>query len=348
MPIVPSFFERAILLKLNIGPGPMMDLVGGLAFRTLLVAIKLGIMEAIGEDSLPSNEVARLISADARATGLLLEALEALGYVEKKHGQYRNTDMTLKWILGLSPNGIAGMVPGIEGILDRWQYLDETIRQGRPSMTAWEWFDQQPGRWKDYQAIMMGMAGVSAKEIVSRVKLPSTVKRLIDLGGGHGLYSIEFCRKYPSLSATVFDWPQAKDVAIETISSQGMTERVVFKEGDLWEDDYGSDYDVALLSQIVHMYSPEKNVQLLAKVRNALAPNGQVVVADLIAVEAPSRFARLIARLLSLELLNAVNGQMYASEDIEGWLLEAGFTGPSSKLSRKIPGFGVVVATKPA
>jgi cyclopropane fatty-acyl-phospholipid synthase-like methyltransferase len=211
-----------------------------------------------------------------------------------------------------------------------------------------EWFDQQPGRWKDYQAMMMGMAGVCAGEIVSHVRPPSTVERLIDLGGGHGLYSIAFCREYPGLSATIFDWPQARDVAIETIRSQGMTERVVFKEGDFWEDDFGSDYDVALLSQIVHMYSPEKNVQLLTKVRNALAPNGYVVIGDQIAVEAPSRFARLMARLLSLELLNSVNGQMYAPEEIEGWLLEAGFTSPSSALSRRIPGFGVVVATKPA
>ncbi len=348
MPIVPNFLERAILLTLNIGPGPMMDFVGGLAFRAVVVAVKLGVFEAIGEDSLTADKVARLISADTRATELLLEALEALGYVEKRNGRYQNSSMTLKWIIPLVPNAIGGMISGIEGILERWQYLDETIREGHPPILAWEWLDQQPGRWKDYQALMMGMAGVSAREIVSRARLPSTVERLLDLGGGHGLYSIAFCREYPGLSATIFDWPQAEDVAIETIRSQGMTERVVFKEGDFWEDDFGSDYDVALLSQIVHMYSPEKNVQLLTKVRNALAPDGHVVIADLIAVEALSRFARLMARLLSLELLNAVGGQTYAPEEIEGWLLESGFTGPSSSLSRKLPGFGVVVATKAA
>jgi DNA-binding IclR family transcriptional regulator len=74
----------------------MMDLAGGLAFHALSVAVKLRIFEAIGNNSLTSNEVAHLISADTRATDLLLGVLEALGYVEKKKGRYSNTDMTSK------------------------------------------------------------------------------------------------------------------------------------------------------------------------------------------------------------------------------------------------------------
>lgn len=70
------------------------------------------------------------------------------------------------------------------------------------------------------------------------------------------------------------DRPQAKDIANETILSEGMNGRVKFVVGDLWKDDYGSGYDVALLFQIIHMYSPEKNIQLLTKVREALSPNG--------------------------------------------------------------------------
>ena len=348
MPIVPSFLERTVLLTLNRGPGPMMDLAGGLAFHALSVAVKLRIFEAIGNNSLTSNEVAHLISADNRATDLLLGVLEALGYVEKKKGRYSNTKMTSKWILESSPNSMACMFSGMEGALDRWRYLNETIRDGSPPMLAWEWLDQHPGGWKDYQGMMIGMARACVEEIVARVRLPSAAKRLIDLGGGHGLYSIGFCRKHPGLSATVFDWPQAKDVAIETISSEGMSERVVFQEGDLWQDDYGSEYDVALLFQIVHMYSPEKNVQLLTKAKDALSPNGCLVINDQVAVEAPSPLAKLIARLQGLELLNSVNGQTYTPGEIERWLLEAGFTNPSTKLLRNTPGFGVVVATKPA
>lgn len=347
MPIVPNIFERTVLLTLNRGPGPMMDLAGGIAFHALSVAIKLRIFEAIGDKSLTSNEAAHLISSDSRATGLLLDALEALGYVEEKEGRYTNTPMTVKWILESSPNSIACMISGMEGALDRWRYLGDTIRDGSPPLLAWEWLDQHPGSWNDYQAIMIGMAHACAEEIVTRVKLPPNAKRMIDLGGGHGLYSIGFCRKHPGLSATVFDWPQAKAIATESIRSNGMIERVKFLEGDLWEDDYGSGYDVALLFQIIHMYSPEKNIQLLTKVKDALTPDGLLVINDQVAVEARSPLAKLIARLQSLELLNSVNGQTYPPEEIERWLIEAGFTNPSSILLRNTPGFGVVMATKP-
>ena len=183
---------------------------------------------------------------------------------------------------------------------------------------------------------------------MARAKLPPTAKRLIDLGGGHGLYSIGFCRKHPNLSACVFDWPSAREIASETIQSEGMLERVTFQEGDLWMDDYGSGYDVALLFQIVHIYSAEKNIQLLTRVRDALAPNACIVINDQVAIQAPGSLAKLIARLQSLELLNSVNGQTYPPGEIERWLVEAGFTNPSSILLRNTPGFGVVVGTKPA
>ncbi len=138
MPTVPSFLERTVLLTLNRAPGPMMDLAGGLAFHAISSALRLRVFDALGNNALPSNEVAQLISADARATKLLLEVLEALGYVEKKEGRYLNTKMTVKWILGSSPHSVACIFPGMQGALDRWRYIDETIRNGRPPKLAWQ------------------------------------------------------------------------------------------------------------------------------------------------------------------------------------------------------------------
>lgn len=345
MPILPTFLERTMLITLNRGPGPMMDLAGGLAFHAIASAIKVGLFEAINTDSLTAREAAERISADPRATGMLLDVLEPLGYIEKKDSHYANTNMTVKWILNSSPNSLACMISGMEGALDRWRYLPETILAGSPPMLAWEWMDQHPGSWRDYQEIMIGMAHSCMDEIVRRVKLPPRAKRLIDLGGGHGLYSIGFCRKYPDLSACVFDWPSAREIACETIESEGMLERVTFQQGDLWEDEFGSGYDVALLFQVVHMYSAEKNIQLLNKVRKALTPNACVVINDQVAIEATGSLARVMARLESLELLNSVNGQTYAPGEIERWLIEAGFSNPTSMLLRETPGFGVVAGT---
>ncbi|MCJ7807729.1 MAG: methyltransferase, partial [Dehalococcoidia bacterium] len=219
MPIMPNFIERLILFKLNLAPGVMLDMLGAAAFLALSTALKLGIFETLSGGPMTSTEIARKIEADERGTVLLLEAVEALGYVKKRKDTWANTAMTTKWLLRLSPNCLASGFALFESLLERWRYLADSIRLGKPVMLAWDWLDQNPGRWRDYQAAMLAMARMVSDDVVSKVKLASTARRLLDVGGGHGLYSIKFCRRYPTLSATVFDWPQSLDVARETIDA---------------------------------------------------------------------------------------------------------------------------------
>src|SRR3972149_2482926 len=97
MPIVPNFIERMILLRLNLGPAPMLDFFGALAFRAVSVAVKLGVFTALSEGSVTAAQVARRIEADERGTTFLLDALDSLGYVKKRNGRYTATAMTKKW-----------------------------------------------------------------------------------------------------------------------------------------------------------------------------------------------------------------------------------------------------------
>lgn len=337
--------EHLILLRLNQGPGPMLDVLGALACRAVSVALELGVFGALSGGPLTAAEIARQIEADERGATLLLEALEALGYVDKQDDRYANTAMTVKWMLRGSPASFVGSLSFFEGLLDRWRYLDESIRRGEPPMLVWEWFDQHPGGWRNYQAALLGMARMVADEVVARVKLPPTARRLLDVGGGHGLYSIKFCRRHPQLSATVFDWPQALEVAQETIAAEDMDGRVTVQEGDFWTDDLGSGYDVALLFNIIHMYLPDQNTELLRKVAGALNAGGLIVIMDQIAGKVSGPTAKAVARLQGLNLFNEVNGQTYATDEIAGWLMAAGFTNPRGISLLKLPGFGLVVGT---
>ena len=97
MPIVPNFLERLLFLKLNHGPGPMLDLFGGIAFRAVAAGVNLGVFDALKDGPLSSGELARKIEVDQRGAAILLEALEALGYLRNKGGRYANTAMTTKW-----------------------------------------------------------------------------------------------------------------------------------------------------------------------------------------------------------------------------------------------------------
>ena len=344
MPIVPNFTERLMLLKLNQAPGPMLDFLGAQAFRVLCVAGRLGVFEALRHGPLTAAEAAWQVGADEWGTRLLLEALVALGYVQREGDGYTNTPMTVKWLLRNSPTSLADGLPFFESmVFDRWQHLDESIRCGRPAVYGFEWLDQQPGRYRAYEEGMLAVARMSADEVVAKVRLRSTTHRLLDVGGGHGWYTIGFCHRYPNLSATVFDLPPALEVAREIIAAEGMGNRVTVHEGNFWTDELGADYDVVLLFNIVHAHSPDQNTELLCKVASVLNPGGLIVILDQTISESSGSIAKALIRLQALNYFNDLGAQTYTFEEIANWLTKASFSNVSRVNLLKTPGFGLVI-----
>jgi hypothetical protein len=231
MPITPNAIER-LIFKFNLAPAVMLDFLGAQAFRLFVTAHRLGVFEALAGGSMTAEQVARRIKADERGTTLLLQGLEATGYVWQKNGGYAVAAMTSKW-LPILGDGLGFF----EILLERSEHLEDSIRRGGPAIGPREWLDQRPNGWRDFQAGMTVLARMAADQIAEKVRLPRTAHRLLDVGGGHGLYSIEFCRRHPRLSATVFDLPQALETARETIATENMATRVALQAGDFWEDD---------------------------------------------------------------------------------------------------------------
>ena len=343
MPIVPNFFERLALLRMNLGPGVMLDFLGAQAFRAACAAHRLGVFDALRAGPLAVTDLAARIETDERGTELLLEALEPLGYVSQRGGRWTNTAMTAKWLPVLG-DGIRFFEASVR---DEWAHLEESVRRGRPPITGYQWLDQDPSRWTDFEAGMLALARMSAPEVVARVKLPSTARRLLDVGGGHGYYAIAFCRRHPRLSATVLDQPQAVPAAEHTIAADDMSGRVSVQVGDFWRDDLGSGYDVVLLFNIVHAYAAERNVELLHRVGAALTAGGRVVILDQVPSDGASSLARAVAGLQGLNMFNAEAGQAYAADEIGRWLTMVGFDGVRSLRLLRSPGFAVIMGTKP-
>jgi SAM-dependent methyltransferase len=341
MPILPSLLER-LLVRCNLVPGPMLDFLGAEAFCALSAAQRLGVFDALRRAPRTAVEVARELGADARGTGQLLAALEATGYLEQRSGRFAPTRMTLRWVPALGEG-----VPFFEMLLDRLRDLEGTVRRGAPPVDAREWLDRRPNGWRDFQAGMIAIARMAAGEVAAKVRLPSTARTLLDVGGGHGLYSVELCRRHPRLSATVFDLPQSLPSAREVIAAGGMTARIAVRPGDFWQDDLGGGHDVALVFNIVHGNVAARNVELLRKVAAALAPGGLVAILDQVADAVHGRTAAAAAALSGLALFELAGGQTYAYPEIAGWLRAAGFEHPRKRSLRTLPGSSLILATKP-
>ena len=104
-------------------------------------------------------------------------------------------------------------------------------------------------------------------------------KTMLDIGGGPGTYSLEWCKLHSHLKATVFDIAPVLEVAKNYIESYGLQDRVDTKPGDFHKDDLGnSQYDLVLMANILHMYDADMSKALVTKAVKAVKPGGRIII----------------------------------------------------------------------
>jgi predicted O-methyltransferase YrrM len=341
MPIRPTFLENLLFLKLNQGPAPLFDLFGAGAFRAVAIGIKLGLFETIGSSALTLEEISSRLACNSRALGILIEFLCSLGYLQRKSGKYENTALTKKWIVRDSQVSFSDMVSVWEKeVFPFWdRNVENVLKTGVPKSSLYQEFEAKPEAWQSFNSFEMAIANWLKGTMLSQIKLPPRTRRLLDVGGGHGLYSIAFCQRYPQLTATVFDREQPLKIARANIDSSALQDRIRLQNGDFLTDDLGEGYDVAFLFNIIHNFGKAKNVEIIRKINKALAPDGSIVIFD--NISGPGIAKRTID-FFSLAYLVTVGGQCYTLKQLKGWLMEAGFANPKTTI--RLP--GLVRATK--
>jgi cyclopropane fatty-acyl-phospholipid synthase-like methyltransferase len=163
---------------------------------------------------------------------------------------------------------------------------------------------------------------------------------LLDIGGAHGAYAAAFCRRYPTLTATVLDLPPVAAIGAELIRSTGLAERIEFRAGDACQDELGSSYDIVLLFDVLHHFSAQQARTLVKRAVDALAPGGLVSVLEPVRARRPSQFAAL----LHLHYFLASRGGVFTPQTLTAWLAEADCTRVRSRSLRRAPGMSLFSA----
>lgn len=324
MPIIPDFVER-LGLRLNLGTPPMLDVLAAGSFRTVVVAVRLGVFDALGGSSLTPSELAARTMSNEDAIRLLLGALEPLGYIRREGERYANTAMAKKWMLNSSPYPFRDVIEFWEYVLEAWSRADDSIRRGGPQQVLEDWLSSHPEGWRIYQSAMLAYGRYEAEAVVNRLMVPPGARQLIDLGGGHGIYAMKLCQKHPELSASIFDRKEALSITAETAVKEGVSEHITTKEGDFLSDDIGSGYDIALLFGSVHQYSSEVNTKTVKKIASALNPKGLLVIKDEFSNMSGTTTARAWLRFQGLNYFAIFGGRTYSTQEVFGWLRKGGF-----------------------
>ncbi len=312
--------------------------------RVLLTAIELDVFTAVGGGA-DAASVAHSLGSDARATESLLNALVALEVLEKKDGTFTNTATSERYLVAGAEHDSRAAILHTVHLWPRWSTLTECVRAGTAVTRDRPGGPETEAEWTEaFIAAMHKNASFRAPQVVRAVGMEG-VRRVLDLGGGSGAYSIAFAQAGPEVTADILDLASVVPIAQRHIDEAGLAERVRTRVGDLRDDTYGSGYDLVFISAICHMNSPDENRAILEKAFRALSPSGRVVIQDFIL--SPDKTGPRTGALFALNMLvGTLGGSSYSEGEYGAWLGEAGFEKPTRE---HLPGpTDLIVARRPA
>lgn len=288
-------------------------------------AVELNIFDTIGSQMMSAKEVSAKIHTEVRATELFLNALTALNLLEKKDNLFSMTEVSGKYLLSTSETCYSSMIKFDSSMWNVWEKLTEAVRTGKPVRTP----DMHQTNKEDTECFIMAMHHIvsargDAGLLADRLNLEG-VHSIIDIGSGPGTYPIAICRKYPHISATIFDLPGTIDVTKKVLKKDGLSDRINLNlvAGDYNIDPLPVGFDVAFLSNIIHSENEETNKTLMKKVYGALNQGGRIIIKDHIMDESLTKPA--CGAIFSINMLLTTKGRDYGFHEVRSWLEEAGF-----------------------
>ncbi len=300
--------------------------------RVLLTGAELDLFTLVAPKPLSAEQIAGRIGADLRALTIVLDALAAMGLLIKENDTYKTEPSAARMLSSESPAAILPMIRHSADLWDRWGQLTHRVagpREKEKSMRA-------------FIGAMHVVGSTLAPHIVSLVGI-SDARRLLDVGGATGTYTIAFLEAEPQMRATLFDLPQVIEMARERVSTAGMLDRVTLVAGDYRKDPLPAGHDLAFVSAIIHQNSPAENLTMFRKIFAALDPGGRIVVRDHIL--SPDRTHPRSGALFAVNMLvGTEGGNSYTETEIRDALEQAGFVGvriihPDTRMDGLMEGF---------
>jgi 2-polyprenyl-3-methyl-5-hydroxy-6-metoxy-1,4-benzoquinol methylase len=290
-------------------------------------AIELDLFTAIAEGNDTPAAISRRIQASERGTRILCDYLTVSGFIEKQNERYRLTPDAAAFLdrkshayIGTTTKFLAA--PQLQGYFDD---VAAIVRKGGTVSTKHGTVEDNNPIWVEFARSMSPLMELPA-QLMAEVLVPKIPQsgRVLDIAAGHGLFGITIAQKHATAQITALDWVNVLAVARENAAARGVAERIRTLPGSAFETDFGSGYDLILLTNFLHHFDPATCESLLRKVRTALNPKG--ITATLEFVPNPDRVSPPVAATFSMVMLGTTDGgDAYTVGEFEQMFRNAGF-----------------------
>jgi precorrin-6B methylase 2 len=315
------------------GPAPDQIMQVGLGFwasKTLLSAVEMELFTELAKHPASGEALRDRLGLHSRSYQDFLDALVALGFLERDEHVYRNTPSTDMFLDKSKPSYVGGILEMANQRLYRfWGGLTEALRTGQLQNEAksgetpfFEALYADPARLRGFLAAMTGLSH-GANLAIARQFPWHEHETFVDVGTAQGDLAVQIALANDHLTGVGFDLPEVAPIFEDYVEQNGVQDRLRFAAGDFFADDLPK-ADVLVMGHILHDWGLDEKRTLISKAYEALPDKGALIVYETIIDDDRSKNA--FGLLMSLNMLiETERGFDYTASDCTGWMTEAGF-----------------------
>jgi hypothetical protein len=317
-------------------PIAMMGMITGYwVSQAVGVVASLGVADRLADGPRSCDDLARDVGANPQALYRVLRMLASIGvFREAAPRSFALTALgeTLRSDVPGSVRNFA-ITETAPGHWLPWGRMEESVRTGEPmaqaalGMGLFDWYARHPGEAGYFNAAMGNLSALAAGELL-RVADFSSVRKVMDVGGAHGVLLSAILGANPAAQGILFDMPHVIETAGAAIAARGLSGRCELRSGDFFQA-VPEGADLHVLKHIVHDWDDERATLLLRNCRRALAPGGRLLLVEMVI---PGDNQPGPAQAMDLNMMVITGGRERTEDEYRQLLAGAGF-----RLAQVIP-----------
>lgn len=301
--------------------------------KPLYVAAKLGIADLLVAGPQSVEELARRTGTHAPSLYRVLRCLAGVGIFRETDGcAFELTPAAQTLVTGEGSLRPMVMWVGDPRLDHVWEAFLWSVQTGQPAVEkvhgkpVFKWLSDEPDLAQLFNDAMSSNAAVRYAAVVAAYDF-SGIRRLVDVGGGHGALMAAILKANPGLKGAVYDLPAVIEGTGRRLAEWGVADRCQAIAGDIFREAPAA--DAHLMSSVLHDWDDERCGLILRNCHRAAEPNARLLIMEMVATPAnePS-----FAKLLDMQMLTMTGGRERTEAEYKELLRGAGY-----RLNRVVP-----------
>jgi hypothetical protein len=301
---------------------------------------RFGVADHMSATPMAVEEIAGKTGAHAPSLYRVMRMLASMGVFKEERGKRFALTPAGELLKSDAPGTMRyhAMMLGDEWTMRAYEHFTDCLRTGQNGVSKaygrhlFDVLAERPEQSDTFQAAMTSSSTIEGKAVIGAYDF-SGIKRLADLGGGHGVLLASILRRYPQMQGVLFD--RAEIIAgIPKDQFTGCEGRINIEGGSFFER-VPDGCDAYIMKHIIHDWDDEQCRTTLKLMRDKLPTDGRVLVCEMVVTDEPGPTS---AKVLDIMMLVITMGGKERTKDEFAEL----FASSGLRLNRIVPTEGPI------